>query len=169
MSKVVIRGRIEDVWREITKTDEPQQAMFNARMHTGGLAPGAPIQMRTPDNKYTSIVGEILECDPPRRLSHTMKFTPYDDPYCKVTYDLVEVEDGIEFTLTSEDVPAHTKTAKDMARGGDFIVKTLKEVVEKGRPALGTRLLYGLFGVLGPLMSPRKSRTSNWPLERRAS
>ena len=169
VSKVVIRGRIEDVWREITKTDEPQQAMFNGKMHTIGLAPGAPIQMRTPDNKYTSVVGEILEFEPPKRLSHTMKFTPYDDPYCKVTYDLVEVEGGVEFTLTSEDVPANTKTAKDMARGGDFIVKTLKQIVENGKPALTTRLLYALFGVLGPLMTPKKSLASNWPLERKAS
>ena len=169
VSKVVIKGRIEDVWREITKTDEPQQAMFNGKLHTIGLAPGAPIQMRTPDNKYTSIVGEILELDPPRRLSHTMKFTTYDDPYCRVTYDLKEVEGGVEFTLTSEDVPANTKTAKDMSRGGDFIVKTLKEIVEKGRPALSTRLLFGLFGVLAPLMTPRRALASNWPLEGKAS
>ena len=164
----MIKGRIEDVWREITKTDEPQQAMFNGKMHTIGLAPGAPIQMRTPDNKYTSVVGEILEFEPPNRLSHTLKFTPYDDPYCRVTYDLVEVEDGVEFTLTSEDVPADTKTAKDMTRGGDFIVRTLKQIVENGKPALSTRLLYGLFGVVGPLMTPKKSLASNWPLEGRA-
>jgi uncharacterized protein YndB with AHSA1/START domain len=169
VSKVVIKGRIEDVWREITKTDEPQQAMFNAKMHTIGLAPGAPIQMRTPDNKYTSVVGEILELDPPRRLSHTMKFTTYDDPYCKVTYDLEEVDGGVEFTLTSEDVPADSKTAKDMSRGGDFIVKTLKEIVENGKPALSSRILYVLFGVLGPLMTPKRARASNWPLEGRAS
>ena len=169
VSKIVIKGRIEDVWREITKTDEPQQAIFNAQMHTIGLAPGATIQMRTPDNKYTSVVGEILELDPPKRLSHTMKFTPYDDPYCKVTYDLEEVEAGVEFTLTSEDIAVGTKTAKDMARGGDFIVKTLKQIVEDGRPALGTRILYGLFGVLGPLMTPKRSQASNWPLERKAS
>ena len=169
MSKIVIKGRIEDVWREITKTDEPQQAIFNAKMHTISLAPGSPIQMRTPDNKYTSIVGEILEIDPPKRLSHTMKFTPYDDPYCKVTYDLEEIDGGVEFTLTSEDIPAGTKTAKDMARGGDFIAKTLKEIVENGRPSLGTRILYSLFSVLGPLMTPKKSQVSNWPLEGKAS
>jgi uncharacterized protein YndB with AHSA1/START domain len=169
VSKVVIKGRIEDVWREITKTDEPQQAMFNAKMHRIGLVPGSPIQMRTPNNKYTSVVGEILEVDPPRRLSHTMKFTPYDDPYCRVTYDLEEVEGGVQFTLTSDEIPPNTKTAKDMARGGDFIVKTLKQIVEKGRPALSTRMLYAVFTVLGPLMTPQKSQASNWPLERRAS
>lgn len=165
VSRVVIAGSAEDVWREITKTDEPQQAMFNARLHTGGLRPGARLQMRTPDNRYTSVVGEILECDPPHRLAHTLKFTPYDDPYCKVTYELKPVEGGVEFTLISEEVPAGTRTAKDMARGGDFIAGTLKAIVETGRPPLGTRLLYGLFGLLGPVVTPKRCRVENWPLE----
>lgn len=164
MSKVVIRGRIEDVWREITKTDEPQQAFFNARMHRIGLAPGSPIRMRTPDGRYTSVVGEILEVDPPRKLSHTLKFTAYDDPWCRVTYELRETPDGVEFTLTSEDVLPGTKTAKDMSRGGDFIANTLKAIVENGRPPLGTRILYGLFGLLAPF-TPKASRSENWPLE----
>jgi len=139
--------------------------MFGAHMRRIGLAPGSPIRMRTPDNKFTSVVGEILEVDPPHRLSHTMKFTAYDDPYCKVTYDLREVEGGVEFTLTAEDIPPGTKTGKAMTRGGDFIVKTLKAVVEKGKPPLGTRLLYRAFGLIGPLITPRKCRTENWPLE----
>ena len=59
---------------------------------------------------------------------------------------------------------AGTKTAKDMERGGPFIVKTLKAIVETGRPPLGTRLLYVLFGLLGPF-TPKKCRSENWPLE----
>jgi uncharacterized protein YndB with AHSA1/START domain len=168
VSRVLIKGSIDDVWREITKTDEPQQALFNSKMHHLGLAPGSPIRMRTPDNKYTGVVGEILEVDPPRRLSHTMRFTAYDDPWCKVTYELRETPDGVEFTLTSEDIPPGTKTAKDMARGGPFIVNTLKAIVENGRPPLGTRLLYGALRWLGPVMTPKKCRSEGWPLEKRA-
>ncbi|MEZ4585960.1 MAG: SRPBCC domain-containing protein [Gemmatimonadales bacterium] len=165
MSKILIEGRIEDVWREITKTDEPQLAMFGARMHRLTLGAGSPIRMRTPDGKYTSVVGEILEVDPPHRFSHTMKFTGYDDPYCRVTYVLEEVPGGVSFTLISEGVPSGTKTESAMRRGGDFIVKTLKAIVERGRPPLGTRILYGFFNLVGPLMTPSKSRTEHWPLE----
>ena len=165
VSKILINGKIEDVWREITKTDEPQLAMFGAQMHRLTLDAGSPIRMRTPDGKYTSVVGEILEVNPPFRFAHTMKFTAYDDPYCRVTYDLREVEGGVEFTLTSERVPAGTKTAKAMTRGGDFIVKTLKAIVEQGRPPLGTRMVYGILGALGPLMTPARSKTTHWPLE----
>lgn len=165
VSRVVIQGKIEDVWREITKTNEPQLAMFGARMHRLSLAEGSPIRMRTPDGKYTSVVGEVLEARPPFRFAHTMKFTAYDDPYCRVTYDLKEVPGGVEFTLTSEAVPAGTKTAKSMRQGGDFIVGTLKAMVENGRPPLLTRLIYAMFSVLTPMITPAKSRSEHWPLE----
>lgn len=168
MSRVVIKGRIEDVWREITRTDIPQPAMFNSRMYVIGLRPGSPLRMRSPDGKFTAVVGEILEVEPPRRLVHTMRFTAYDDPLSKVTYELRETPEGVEFTLTSEDVPAGTKTAKDMARGGDFIAGTLKAVVETGRPPLGTRILFVLFKLLAPF-NPKKCRTENWPLEANAA
>lgn len=165
VSRIVIKGAIEDVWREITKTNEPQLAIFGAQMHRHGLAPGSPIRMRTPDGKYTSVVGEILESNPPYRLSHTMKFTQYDDPYCRVTYDLKEVPGGVEFTLTSEAVPAGSKTESAMRRGGDFIASTLKAVVENGRPSLMTRVVYGMFGLLAPVMTPARCRSEHWPLE----
>jgi uncharacterized protein YndB with AHSA1/START domain len=164
VSKVVIRGNIEDVWREITKTDTPQLAFFGAQMRYRALSAGSPVQMRTPDAKYTSVVGEILEVSAPYRFSHTMKFTAHDDPYCKVTYELKEVPEGVEFTLISEDVPVGTKTARDMTRGGDFIVTTLRQIIETGKPALGTRILYACFGLLA-FMTPEKCRSAHWPME----
>ncbi|MEQ1857330.1 MAG: SRPBCC domain-containing protein [Longimicrobiales bacterium] len=164
VSKILIKGRIEDVWREITKTNEPQLAFFGAQMHRLSLGAGSPIQMRTPDGKFTSVVGEVLEASAPHRFSHTMKFTQYDDPYCKVTYDLKEVPGGVEFTLTSEEVPASSKTEKSMRQGGDFIVKTLKQVIENGKPSAMTRMVYVMFRVLGPLMTPAKCKTERWPL-----
>jgi uncharacterized protein YndB with AHSA1/START domain len=164
VSRVVIRGKIQDVWREITKTDTPQLAFFGAQMRYRALSAGSPVQMRTPNAKWTSVVGEILEVSAPHRLSHTMRFTAHDDPFCKVTYELKEVPEGVEFTLISEDVPAGTKTAKDMTRGGDFIVNTLKQIIETGKPALGARMLYVMFGLLG-FTTPAKCRSEHWPLE----
>ena len=46
-----IKGTIEEVWRQITKTDEPQECFFNMHMDTssGELGVGKPIRMRTKD------------------------------------------------------------------------------------------------------------------------
>jgi hypothetical protein len=55
--QIEIRGGVEEVWREITRTDAPILAFFNSRMHVGALAPGARLAMRTPDGRYTGVVG----------------------------------------------------------------------------------------------------------------
>jgi uncharacterized protein YndB with AHSA1/START domain len=162
--KVFIRGTVDAVWREITKTDEAQACMFNMRLHTPGLRPGAPIRMRTKNGKYTGAVGDVLEFDPPHKYSHTFKFTSYDDPPCKVTYELKPVAGGVEFTMTLDDLPKGTKSTKQMVQGGQMIVNTLKAVVETGKPPLGTRMLYGMFAVLEPVMSPKSTRSENWPM-----
>ncbi len=165
VSRIFISGTIDAVWRELTKTHEPQAAMFNCVCKCDRWEPGGQIRMQTPDGKYTAVVGEILEFDPPHRYSHTMRFTQYDDPPVTVVYDLKEVEGGVEFTLTSLDVPVGTKTAKDMGRGGDMIVKTLKAVVETGKPPFGVRVMFVLFKLMAPF-TPARSRSEHWPLDK---
>jgi hypothetical protein len=59
MFQVLIRATVENVWHEITRTDQPIPAFFNSRMHVGSLRPGSRLAMRTPDGRYTGVVGEI--------------------------------------------------------------------------------------------------------------
>lgn len=161
--RVHIRGTIDAVWREITKTDEIQKCMFNCRMESSELAVGGKMRMVSANRKYAAIVGEILEWDPPRRYVHTFKFTNLDDPECTVRHDLEEKDGGVEYTMTLENLPVGTKTAKQMVQGGTFITKTLKRVVETGRPSFGVRMLYVLFALMAPL-TPAKCKVENWPL-----
>jgi uncharacterized protein YndB with AHSA1/START domain len=162
--RVEIRGSIQDVWQEITRTDAPIAAFFNTRMDVQRLAAGSRLAMRSPDGKYTGVVGEILEFDPPKRFAHTFQFTQYDDPPCTVIYDLEEVGGAVQFTLTIADMPLGTKTAKQMQQGGKMIVNTLKAVIETGRPAFGTRMLFGVFKLTAPL-TPKKCLSENWPVD----
>lgn len=164
MFRVTIDSTIDAVWHEITKTDEPIPAFFNSQMDVGRLAAGSRLAMRTPDGKYTGVVGEILECEPPRRFAHTFQFTNFDDPPCQVIYTLEEVAAGVQFTLEITDLPVGTKTAKQMMQGGKMIVNTLKRVMETGKPSFGTRMLFVLFKVLAP-MSPKKCLSTNWPVD----
>ena len=163
VSRIFIRGTIEDVWREVTKTGEAQKCMFNMVMHTTGLRPGAKVQMRTINNKFVGVVGEVLEIDPPFHFSMTFRFTQYDDPPCRVTYDLKQVDNGVEFTLTCDDLPAGTKTAKQMPAGGEMIVGVLKDTIENGRPSFKTRILHQIFK-FSELFSPEKTKVEHWPL-----
>lgn len=162
--KVTIQGTLADVWHEITRTDAPIPAFFNNQMHVKELKAGSKLAMRTGNGKYTGVVGKILECNAPHRFVHTFRFTNFTDPECVVAYDLKEVDDGVEFTLTVTEAPAGTKTAKQMKQGGTMIVNTLKTVLETGRPSFGTRVLFGLFKVLEPI-SPKKCRSEHWPID----
>jgi uncharacterized protein YndB with AHSA1/START domain len=164
--KVFIKGPIQAVWRELTKTDELQACMFNMRLETDGLRPGGQMRMRSASGKYTGVVGEILEFKPPYRYVHTFRFTQYDDPPCVVTHELKEVEGGVEYTLTHENLAPGTRTAKQAQQGAGLICKTLKAVVEKGRPTFGVRMLYRLIRLLEPL-TPARCRSEHWPLSRK--
>lgn len=162
--KVRIDGTIDDVWRELTRTDRPQWAMFNSRLDTEGVAPGCEMRMRTPNGKYTAVAGRYIEVDQGRRLAHSFRFTNYDDPECKVTYDLQERGGAVELTLTVENIPTGTKSAKQLEQGGPFIVNNLKAIVETGKPTLGARALFLLFKLLEPF-NPASTRSENWPLK----
>ena len=161
--RVVINGSLDAVWRELTKQDEAQAAVFNCWLHAQALAPGKKLQMRTGSGKYVMVVGEITDFTPPTRFAHTFRFTQYDDPECEVIYELKQLADGVECTLTVDRIPAGSKTAKDMQGGGTMIVNTLKSVVETGRPSLGTRLMYLAFKYM-EFVLPKKAAVKNWPL-----
>ncbi len=162
--RVFIRGTVDQVWRELTKTDEVQKAMFDSRMDTKGLEPGAIFCMRSPNGKYTAVVGRVIEIEEPVRFSHTFRFTSYDDPECSVVYDLSVKDGGVEVTMTLENLPVGTKTAKQMLQGGPMICKTLKAVIETGKPPIGTRLLYLVFKLFAPF-NPDRVRSVHWSLD----
>jgi uncharacterized protein YndB with AHSA1/START domain len=161
--RIVIQADIQRVWRELTKTDEAQGAVFNAWLHTSGLVPGARMQMRTGTGKHVLVIGDIVEVDPPHRFVHTHRFTQHDDPVCKVAYELKPVAGGVEVTLRVIGMVAGTATAKSMQQGGDMILKSLKSIAETGRPPFGIRLMYVAFGLM-EFVLPARTRSEHWPL-----
>ena len=164
--KVFIRGTIDAVWHEITRTDAVQACMYNMALETDGLKPGGQIRMRSANGKYTGVVGEVLEFDPPHRYVHTFLMTQLDDPPSKVTHELKAVTGGVEYTLTHEGLIAGSKTAKQATQGGAMIANTLKAVVETGRPSFGIRMLYRMIRVL-QFLTPKHCKSENWPLDRK--
>ena len=161
--RVVIRAPIDKVWAELTRTDALLPFFFNSVCKTTGLQAEAPIRMQSKDGKYTSVVGEVLVFEPPHRYSHTFRFTTLDDPPCVVHYHLKEVEEGTEFTLINEGVPAGTKTEKYMTQGGDFITQNLKALIETGKPTASGRFALVMMGLMAPF-TPKRCRSENWPM-----
>lgn len=161
--RVVINGTIEAVWRELTKQGEPQAAVFNAWLHAEVLQVGKKMQMATRARTHVLVVGTITAFEPPTRFAHTFKFTQYDDAECEISYELKQLPNGVECTLTVDRMPVGSKTAKDMQGGGTMIVDTLKAVVETGKPSFKTRLMYAMFDKMGFVL-PKKTKAEHWPL-----
>ena len=165
VAQVFIAGSAEAVWREITKTDEAQGCFFNAWLNVRQPSPGAKMAMRDRSGKYTTVVGTILEYDEPRRFAHTFRFTRYDDKECTVIYDIEPTEGGVLFTLTVDGAPAGSRTEKDMRGGAKMIVNSLKRIVEKGDISPLMKLGFGAMERIGPLITPARCKTRNWPLD----
>jgi uncharacterized protein YndB with AHSA1/START domain len=163
--KVLINAPIETVWSTLVKTDEALPFFFGAVCETdgAGLRRGARMRMVTPNRKFASVVGEVLEFSPPHCYAHTFKFTHLDDAPCIVRYELAETAEGVEFTLITENAPAGSKTAQSMAQGGPFITQNLKAVVETGKPAFSGRMVM-LMNPLMAFMTPARCRIAHWPL-----
>jgi uncharacterized protein YndB with AHSA1/START domain len=161
--RIVVEADIQRVWRELTKTDEAQGAVFNAWLHSSCLVPGVAMQMRTGTGRHVLVVGEVVAWEPPHRFAHTHRFTMHDDPVCQVAYELKPVARGVEVTLRVTGLPVGTPTDKAMSSGGTAILARLKAIAETGRPPLGTRLLYAMFDRL-EFMLPKKTRAEHWPL-----
>lgn len=167
VSRVIIDAPIQQVWDALTREGEVLPFFFGSVMHTTGLAPGAPVRMRSPDGKYTGVVGDVLEFEPPHLFSMTFKFTTLDDAVCRIVHELRELDNGqTEYTLTSEGVPVGSRTEKNMRQGGEFIVKALKTYVETGRPNVMARFVM-LMGKLTAFTTPRRCLSENWPMDRK--
>lgn len=163
--RVMIRAPIHKVWAELTREESPLPFFFNGTLRTPGLEVGAPIRMVSKDGKYTSVVGDVLEFEPPYRYAHTFKFTNLDDPPCVVRYVLKEVEGGTEFTLINEGVVPGSKSEKYMSQGGTFITRNLKALVETGKATTAGRLMLFMMGLATPL-TPKQSLSVHWPFDR---
>lgn len=166
VTQIVIDAPIQKVWDTLTKQGEILPFFFGTVMHTTTFEPGAPIRMRTPDGKYTGVVGDVLELNEPYLYSMTFRFTNYEDAVCTVTHELKEVDGGTEYTLIAEGVPVGTKTEKQMKGGGKIITQTLKSCVETGKPTMTARMIM-FFGRLFQFTSPRSCLSSNWPMDRK--
>lgn len=165
--RIFVKADIHRVWRELTKQGEAQGAVFNAWLHsTGALGAGVPMQMRTGTGRHVIVDGTVEVFEPPHRFVHTHRFTQFDDPVCRVSYELKPVGGGVEVTLRVLGMASGTPTAKSMAGGGTRILDTLKAICETGRPPMGTRLMYWLFDHM-EFVLPARTKSEHWPLKLR--
>lgn len=148
---------IQQVWNEITKTGSVQRALFNTVLESD-LKPGSRLRYYSPDRRRVFVLGEVVEVDPPRKLSHTYHFVPNGrEPATLVTWELAEIPNGCRVTLTHSGFTQAHKAAEKQRAGWEQILQLLKRELETGTIPIGTRLMYGVMGMT-MWMLPRSTK-----------
>lgn len=149
---------VERVWEEITKTGRVQRALFNTVLESD-LLPGHRLRYYSPDRKRVFVVGEVVEVDPPRKFSHTYRFTTWKGgPLTLVTWELAEDAGGCRVTLTHSGWSSEHEAYDDTVGGWQKILKLLKHDLETGRLPFQTRVVFRILGWLSFTL-PASTRT----------
>lgn len=161
-----IKATKEAVWAELTKTDAPQAPFWNTVLHTTGLEPGASYQMRSPSGKYVNTLGIIERYEPPSLLVQTLRFARFDEPPCRVTYQIDDADaGGVILTVRVEGLgPGETRDGFEGSGGFVWVLKTIKRVVEDGKVPLPTRAMYWVAKMFESRMEPESTRVEHWPM-----
>lgn len=133
--QVFIKTTPERLWQAITDGSITKLYYFNNSVEST-WKPGDPIRYSNSDG-VVMLDGEILECDPPRKLVTT--FIPVYNPDrspepSKVTYLIEQVGSACRLLLTHEDLVVGTPEAENVFNGWSQILSGLKTYLETGEP-----------------------------------
>jgi uncharacterized protein YndB with AHSA1/START domain len=145
---IEIDAPIDTVWREITKTGAIQRPLNNTVLDSA-MTPGARLRYYSPSRKRVFVVGEIVELVPPRRFSHTWKFTMHAEDFTLVTWELAELPGGAcRVTLTHSRWNESMKSYRNVGATWGNILRLLKRELETGDIDMKAKLMYGMLGAL---------------------
>jgi uncharacterized protein YndB with AHSA1/START domain len=123
----------ENLWEALTSSELSRQYWFGTDVRSDWRV-GSPFALIT-DGKTTD-VGEILVCDPPRRLSYTFTHVLKDEfrqeRPTKVVFAIEPHGKLVKLTLTHEGFNGTGKLLDAVANGWPAILSGLKSLLETG-------------------------------------
>ena len=134
---IYIASTPERVWQALTTAEFSRQYFFGNAVEVDPRVGGAYI-VRTPDGAL-HISGEVIECDPPRKLTVTFNvnwpaLVERLGPTL-VTYEIEQAGDAVRLTmLQSHDRPISDDILSGGRQGWPAILSSLKSVLETGSP-----------------------------------
>lgn len=134
---IYIASTAEKVWEALTSAEFSRTYFFGNSVDVEPRVGGAFI-VRTPDGAL-HISGEVLEYDPPRRLSVTFNVN-WPELIEKlgptlVTYEIEPAGDAVRLTMSEgHDRPLSDDILSGGRQGWPAILSSLKSVLETGKP-----------------------------------
>jgi uncharacterized protein YndB with AHSA1/START domain len=134
---IYIASTPEKVWQALTTAEFSRKYFFGNSVEID-LRIGGAFIVRTPDGAL-HISGEVIECDPLRRLTVTFNVN-WPELIEKlgptlVTYEIEPVGEAVQLTMTeSHDRPLSDDILEGGRQGWPAILSSLKSVLETGAP-----------------------------------
>jgi uncharacterized protein YndB with AHSA1/START domain len=123
----------EKLWEALTSSEFSKRYWFNTELRTDWKI-GSPFALVM--NGTTTDVGEILEVDPPRRLSYSFKHVLNDEMRneiaTKVVFTIEPHGKLMKLTLTHEGFAEGSKLLDGISKGWPAILSSLKSLLERG-------------------------------------
>jgi uncharacterized protein YndB with AHSA1/START domain len=134
---IYIASTREKVWQALTSAEFSRKYFFGNAVEVE-LRIGGAYVVRTPDGSL-HISGEVIECDPPRKLTVTFnvnwpllieKLGP-----TLVTYEIEQAGEAVRLTMSeAHDRPLSDDILSGGRQGWPAILSGLKSVLETGKP-----------------------------------
>lgn len=130
-----IRTSPEKLWRALTDGEFTQRYWSGRRVESDWKV-GARVTFWH-DGK-ASDSGEVLECEPPRRLSYSFHVEFVEElrsePPSRVTFEIEKLGAQVKLTLTHDGFEPGSKVLAGISTGWPAILSSLKSLLETGRP-----------------------------------
>jgi uncharacterized protein YndB with AHSA1/START domain len=132
---IYIASTPERVWQALTSAEFSRKYFFGNAVEVD-LKLGGAYVMRTPDGSL-HICGEVVECDPPRKLTVTFNVN-WPELIEKlgptlVSYEIEPAGDAVRLTMTeSHDRPLGDDILSGGRQGWPAILSSLKSLLETG-------------------------------------
>jgi uncharacterized protein YndB with AHSA1/START domain len=123
----------EKLWQALTSSEFSRRYWFNTELKTDWKI-GSPFALVM--NGTARDIGEVLEFDPPRRLSYTFQHVLDDELRkegpTKVVFVLEPYGKLVKLTLTHEGFAEGSKLLDGISKGWPAILASLKSLLETG-------------------------------------
>ncbi len=136
--QVFIKASPDQIWDAITKPEFTSRYFYGSLVDST-LEVGTPHRGWSPDRETLWVDGEVLDSDPPRRLSYTWRAlydeeTAAEEP-SRVSWEIEPQEGGVsKLTVVHDQLEHAPKTAENVAGGWMYILSGMKTLLETGQP-----------------------------------
>jgi uncharacterized protein YndB with AHSA1/START domain len=124
----------QKLWEALTSSEFTRQYWFGSEVRSDWKV-GSPFALVM--NGTTTDSGEILEADPPRRLSYSFKHQMFEElrkePISRVIFTLEPFDKLVKLTVLHEGFREGSKFLGAISKGWPAILSGLKSLLETGK------------------------------------